>query len=70
MSSCRKIHNSYKFEEAFNLVSKSVSCEQISMNSIYTTVWNITYMAEQDRNVDLIALFNISNGLATFFIFR
>ena len=27
-------------------------------------------MEEKDRSVDLIALFHISNGLATFFIFR
>ena len=37
--------------------------------SIYT-VSNITCMEEQDRSVDLIALFHIANGLATFFIFR
>ena len=30
MSSCRNIHNPYKFEEAYNLVSKGVSCERIS----------------------------------------
>ena len=47
MSSCRKIHDPYKFEEAFNLVSRGVSCE---------------------RSVDLIALFHISNGLASFHI--
>ena len=29
-SSCWKIHDPYKFEEAFNLVSKGVSCERIS----------------------------------------
>ena len=33
-------------------------------------VWNIAYMEEKGRNFDLIALFHISNGLATFFIFR
>ena len=32
MSSCRKIHNPYKFEEAFNHVWKGVSCERISRN--------------------------------------
>ena len=37
-------------------------------NPIYT-VWNITYMEEKDISVDLLALFHISNGLATFFIF-
>ena len=47
MSSCRKIHDPYKFEEAFNLVSRGVSCE---------------------RSVDLMALFHISNGLASFHI--
>ena len=69
MSSCRKIHDPYKFEEAFNLVSKGVSCERIS-RIIYNTVWNITYMEEKDRSIDLIALFHISNGLATLVIFR
>ena len=34
------------------------------------TVWNITYMEEKDTNVDLIAIFHISDGLATFLIFR
>ena len=28
-----------------------------------------TYMEENDRSIELIALFHISNGLATFFIF-
>ena len=46
MSSCRKIHNPYKFEEAFNLVSKGVSCEWIS-RIIYMYIYivgSITYM--------------------------
>ena len=38
-------------------------------NPIYT-IWNITYIKEKDKSVDLIAPFHISNGLATFFIFR
>ena len=29
------------------------------------TVWNITYMEEKDRSVELITLFHISNGLET-----
>ena len=42
-------------------------------NYIYIYIYivgSITYMEEQDISVDLIALFHIFNGLATFFIFR
>ena len=58
------MHDPYKFEEAFNLVSKGVSCERISRILYNYTVWNITYMEEKDRirSVNLIALFHISNG--------
>ena len=44
MSSCRKIHDPYKFEEAFDLVSKGVSCEWISripyILSVTLRTWN------------------------------
>ena len=66
MSSCRKMHDPYKFEEAFNLLSKGVSCERIS-RILY--IYGLEYYVH-GRSVDLIALFHISNGLATFFIFR
>ena len=49
MSSCRKVHDPYKFEEAFNLVSKGVSCERISRILYIYTVWNITYMEEKEK---------------------
>ena len=57
MSSCRKIHDPYMFEEAFNLVSKGVSCEGIS---IILYILSVT-LRTNDRCVDLIALFHISN---------
>ena len=45
MSSCRKIHNPYKFEEAFHLVSKGVSCERISrIIYIYIHVYIYIYI--------------------------
>ena len=73
IASCRVVEKYttqiYKFEEAFNLVSKGVACERISRILYIYTVCNITYMEEKDRSVDSIALFHISNGLATFFIF-
>ena len=69
ITSGRVVEKYTKFEEAFNLLSNSVSCERISRILYIYTVWNITYMEEKHISVDLLALFHISNGLATFFIF-
>ena len=44
------------YQKVFNAKASAVSY----------SVWNITYM---DVIVDLLALFHISNGLATFFMF-
>ena len=66
MLSCEKIHDPYKFEEAF-----LASCEKVfHANESAESYIYITYKDEKDRSVDLISLFHISNGLATFFIFR
>ena len=64
MLSCGKMHDPYKFEEAFSY-EKVFHANESAESYIY-----ITYMDEKDRSVDLISLFHISNGLATFFIFR
>ena len=66
-SSCWKIHDPYKFEEAFNLLSKGVSCERIS-RILYILSGTLRTWKKRIC-VDLIALFHISNMLATFFIF-
>ena len=51
---------------------KVFRANESAVSYIYTVCWNITYMEENDRSVDLhvITLFHISNGLATFFLFR
>ena len=58
MLSCRKTYDPYKFEEAFNLMSKGVSCARISR--IFELLSG-TFRAwkEKGRSVDLIAIFHI-----------
>ena len=71
ITSCRVVE---KYTTHINLKKHLTSYQKVfhannQQNPIYT-IWNITYIEEKDRRVNLIALFHISNGLATFFIFR